>query len=295
VADLVFLRSFLAIYRCGSMTKAAELLHLTQPAVSQHLKALEVQLGRPLFVRHSRGVRPSPAGHELARRVAPHVDALHAIAEGIHDVRGTVQLGGPMDLLATRVLPALVPLLAEGLRFDVHAGLVRELMDRLANGELDLVVASDRIERTGIELEPLCDSRPLLVASPAFVSGLPASKPERQRALARGPFVAFLDEMPRLRARLLCIGVEAHGPPAIVVPDARAIAATVAAGAGLAVLPRALVSEQIARGELVEIEAGATSADREGTVFIATREGRRESPRVARVRARVLEAAAGWS
>ena len=53
--DLVHLRSFLAIVRYGGYHRAAEALHLTQPAVSRHMRRLEEQLGEPLFAR-GRGV-----------------------------------------------------------------------------------------------------------------------------------------------------------------------------------------------------------------------------------------------
>src|SRR5579859_3955794 len=79
--DLVFLRTFLAIHRSGSITKAAKALHLTQPAVSQHLKALEVQIGAKLFRRNPRGVVPTPAAEELSMRIGQHLDALQAVGE----------------------------------------------------------------------------------------------------------------------------------------------------------------------------------------------------------------------
>jgi Bacterial regulatory helix-turn-helix protein, lysR family len=56
MADLEYLRAFLATYRSGSVTKAAEYVHLSQPAVSGQIKALEQQLGRTLFTRTPRGI-----------------------------------------------------------------------------------------------------------------------------------------------------------------------------------------------------------------------------------------------
>src|SRR5215210_4072958 len=109
MADLLYLRSFLAIYRAGSLTAAGKALHLSQPAVSHHLKALEVEVGRPLFVRLPRGISPTPAAQELARAVADHLDALEAVSESISPrsgrIEGTVLLGGPTDYLAAVALP----------------------------------------------------------------------------------------------------------------------------------------------------------------------------------------------
>jgi DNA-binding transcriptional LysR family regulator len=59
--SLDLLRTFLAVYREGSLTRAAQRLSLSQPAVTGQLKTLEAELGRPLFTRLPRGVEPTPA------------------------------------------------------------------------------------------------------------------------------------------------------------------------------------------------------------------------------------------
>ncbi|MBM0256847.1 LysR family transcriptional regulator [Micromonospora sp. 4G55] len=77
--SLDLLRSFLAVHRSGSITAAAELLGLAQPTVTAQIRALEEAVGRPLFDRVPRGVLPTPAGDELARRVADPLDRLDAV------------------------------------------------------------------------------------------------------------------------------------------------------------------------------------------------------------------------
>ena len=78
--DLAHLRSFLAIVRYGGYHRAAEALHLTQPAVSRHMRRLEEQLGEPLFARRGRGVELTPYGEqaavELGAVLAAHDQAL---------------------------------------------------------------------------------------------------------------------------------------------------------------------------------------------------------------------------
>lgn len=53
--DLALLRTFVAVHRAGSFTRAAALLGLSQPAVTSQIRTLERQLGRPLFLRRARG------------------------------------------------------------------------------------------------------------------------------------------------------------------------------------------------------------------------------------------------
>ncbi|MFI5428938.1 LysR family transcriptional regulator [Aeromicrobium sp. UC242_57] len=62
--DLIHLRSFVAISDCGGFGRAATVLHMSQPTVSQHVRALEKRLGQPLVEKHGRGVRFHPGRRE---------------------------------------------------------------------------------------------------------------------------------------------------------------------------------------------------------------------------------------
>src|SRR6185312_8567703 len=84
--DPVHLRSFLAIVRYGGYHRAAEALHLTQPAVSRHMRKLEAELGAPLFTRRGRGVELTELGEraaaELGEVLAAHDRALARLQRG---------------------------------------------------------------------------------------------------------------------------------------------------------------------------------------------------------------------
>src|SRR3954465_9181012 len=69
--DPAHLRSFPAIVRFGGSPRAAEALHLPQPAVSRHMRRLEAQLGEPLFERRGRGVELTPYGARAGARPGP--------------------------------------------------------------------------------------------------------------------------------------------------------------------------------------------------------------------------------
>ena len=66
--ELRTLRYFLAVCEHGTMSRAAEALHVTQPALSRQIAALERELGTPLLERHSRSVTPTEKGLYLRRR-----------------------------------------------------------------------------------------------------------------------------------------------------------------------------------------------------------------------------------
>lgn len=143
--DPAHLRSFTAIVQYGGYHRAAEALHLTQPAVSRHIRRLEEQLGEPLFVRRGRGVELTEFGEraaaELSEVLATHDQALGRLGRAGHDVGPFVF--GAIENLADPVLPSLIAVVREHigdralqLRVDRSA----QLVDRVRRGEVDAAI-----------------------------------------------------------------------------------------------------------------------------------------------------------
>ena len=86
MADMEWYRSFVAVYRAGTVSGAARARFLTQPAVSQQLAALESSLGLTLFTRTARRMLPTEPGKELYAHVAQAVDVLEQVPQAL---RGT--------------------------------------------------------------------------------------------------------------------------------------------------------------------------------------------------------------
>ncbi len=295
--SLELLRAFLAVYRAGSLTAAAAQLHLSQPAVSKQLHALEQQRGRPLFVRGARGVVPTHEAHVLARDVGPHLDALEAVAvTSAAAPAATVHFGGPADLLALKVAPALAPLAAGGeLRLRLSTGIAEPVLDRLAADELDLAIASRPLRRRGIRLEPLFEETLVLVGNPAWAARLPASALDGEplTALADVPLLAFDDDLPLLRRYWEEVfGAELEASAALALPDFRGVEAAAVAGAGVTVLPRYVAAPAIARGDLLPLHAPPRLP--RNPIALAYRPPALRRPGVERVRAAIVRAATGW-
>lgn len=244
--SLDLLRTFLAVYRSGSVTRAAGLLGLSQPAVTGHIKALEQALERPLFDRVPRGMAPTAAADRLARRVAVPLDSLEELVlgdpGGPAEVFGrVVHLGGPAELTCARVLPCLAPMVTAGLQLRVTLGLPDRLLSELAEGALDLVVSTLRPRRRGLVVEPLCDEDFVLVAA----AGWEGEGPDR------APLIAYGENLPILRRYWRTVfDTRLTRAPAVVVPDLRGVLAAVVAGAGITVLPRYLCADELADGRL---------------------------------------------
>ncbi len=297
MAGLAQLQTFLAIYRTGSVTAAAQRLHLSQPAVSAQLRALEAELGRPLFVRLARGVSPTPRAHALHRDTAAHLDALEGVQAALHDPheQAVVHLGGPADMLGAAALPALAPLVEGGLRLRVRTGIAEPLLEALADDELDLVIATRRTADRQLRFEALFDESLVLVCGRGWRRRIDPAAVARDpdAALAELPLVAFDEELPILRAYWR----EAFGRPleraaGLVVPDLRAVCAAVAAGAGISVVPRYLAAGLLAAGELVELHRPARPPTT--SISLAYRPAGLRRPGVELVKLALQRAAGGW-
>jgi DNA-binding transcriptional LysR family regulator len=224
--DLRRLRAFVAVAEREHFSRAAEALHITQPALSRQVKALEAQLGLVLLERGSGGVRLTPAGQQLlgdARTVLGEAQA--AVRRARRVARGDAHLTVGFRS-GVPVAPALRALAAR--RPDVTAD-VRSLEydDQLAavlDGTVDVAYVRGDAEADGVATQPLWREPRVVI--------LPEAHP-----LAAHPVIA---RNALAGERLLGWGgaqaeVGLPGPPVRTVAEKLA---QVAAGRGLAVLPR---------------------------------------------------------
>ncbi|RJL35734.1 LysR family transcriptional regulator [Bailinhaonella thermotolerans] len=261
------LRTFVAVHRSGSVSRAAELRGISQPTVTAHVKALEAELGRPLFDRVPRGMAPTPAADQLAARIAPAIDDLEEwvgtdLDESSDPFGRVVYLGGPAELLCARVLPSLAPMVGQGLRLRVRFGMPDELLAELAGGGLDLVIASVRPRRRGLRVEVLADEEFVLVAAPGWTAG----------DIGTAPLITYAENLPILRRYWRVVfGTRLTRVPAVVVPDLRGVLTAVTAGAGITVLPAYLCAAELADGRLRLLHRPEVSPI--NTLYLASRPG----------------------
>ncbi|MEU9388554.1 LysR family transcriptional regulator [Streptomyces sp. NPDC048324] len=299
--DLALLRTFVTVHRAGSFTRAAALLGLSQPAVTSQIRTLERQLGRPLFLRQARGVTPTSIGDELAHKAAPHLDALVEIAEtGLDDESSlrTLHLAGPPEFTAERALPALTELTGDdGQGFALRAsfGNAEETLEGLAAGHHDLAISTARPRGALLTATPLCDEEHVLVGSPGRAEKIGRWKPRRQGApaLEDVPVIEVHESLPFVsRYWASVFDSRPAAPGTVIVPDLRAVLACAVAGAGLAVLPRYLCADALARGEIVALHEPAVPPLR--TYFLVVRTGTLAMPHIARAHEWLLRAASDW-
>ncbi|MCR4377264.1 MAG: LysR family transcriptional regulator [Rhodospirillales bacterium] len=287
------MRTFLSIYRNGSLSAAARELNMTQPAVTGHLKSLEGQLGKPLFERQARGVHPTLAGDELARSVEPMIDGLEKVYRSARrdadDLSGTLRLGGPAELLSARVFPALAEVSHSGIRVRTRLGEAAELIRDLEAGALDLVVATVRISRKSIDYLPVYEEGFHLVAAPKWARAACTLRD----MLDRVPLLAYDETLPIVRRYFQTQGISVEGRSAsLTVPDLRGLLACAIAGGGMTVLPGYLCERAIESGELVRLPTGKRVAP--NIIYLAGSKQSLRSPRTAFVRDVLARASRRW-
>lgn len=290
--DLALLRTFLTVHRAGSITRAAQLLGLSQPAVTGQIRSLERQLGRPLFLRRPRGMAPTGVADELARRVAPHLDALGDIAQ--RELHGedsrTLHLAGPAEFSATHLLPALATLVADGLTVRLTPVDGEQAAAGLAAAAHDLTVTTSRPRGRLFHTVPLYDEEHVLVGTDHWAAVVGEAAPADLEQL---PLLDCDEELPFVAAYWATVfDTRPAAPAALVAPDLRAVLTAAREGAGIAVLPRHLCAADLAAGRLRVLLEPPMAPLR--TYFLSVRTGTLALPVLARAHARLLEAASGW-
>jgi DNA-binding transcriptional LysR family regulator len=143
ILDVAPLRSFVAVADCGGFQRAANSLHLSQGAVSQHVRRLEAAVGRPLVERQGRGSRFTPDGDTLLRQ-ARRILALHDETLRDFGVESEQTLViGSTEHAAAQLLPGLASSLTDTLpdcrlRFRVDRG--AQLRKALTDGRIDVAM-----------------------------------------------------------------------------------------------------------------------------------------------------------
>ena len=254
--NLNLLRSFYFVAEAGSISKAAEAAHISQPALSKAVRELEKQLGMPLMERTARGVVLTGAGEALREHARAIFELERAAEEAVaahRNLEGGVLRIGASTTLSTYVLP---PLLGEFARLHPHLTLrlarenTRHIEELLVSYRLDVAIVEGPphderlLSRAWREEELVC------VCAPDHpLSGRELVWPEELRHhkwVVREEGSGTREVIER--------ALRPHGLPpsdALEIGGAEAVKQAVAAGLGLAIVSRAAAADQLALGKLI--------------------------------------------
>jgi DNA-binding transcriptional LysR family regulator len=270
--ELTHLHSFLRVADEGSVTRAAEALHLTQPAVTQHVRALERELGVPLFDRTGRGVQLTPAGQALRQYVQRSLALLEEGREVVADLHtgaaGRLMLGAGVTTSIFH-LPGWLRSFREvfpGVDVVVRTGRSREVAALALERVIDVGLITSPVEHPDLRVVGLYDEEIVLVAPP----GDPlAGREVSAAALAEAALIlfphgtGFREYLDRVLA--------AAGIPARVKMESdsvEAIKSFVAVGLGVSFLPVAAVEAEIASHTLAPVRVAGLPPLRRRTAAV---------------------------
>lgn len=250
MADFEWFRSFVAIYRLGSVSAAAASRYMTQPALSQHLAALEAEVGEPLFRRTPRRMVPTERAKLLYAQIAPAVDRLERVDDAfkLPGRAPVLRLGGPHEFMHERIIPELPDL---PYRLILTFGETRPLLKLLQDGELDLLVATQHVATAGLVFSRLAVETFLPVGVRPLDVPPGAGHHAIRAALEKERWISYGSDLPMIRRYWMqAFGVRCAILPDFVVPDLRIIKTMVLRGLGVSVLPDYLVREELEAGRL---------------------------------------------
>lgn len=250
IPSLAALRAFEAAARAGSFSAAARELNVTHAAIAQHVRALEARLGTSLLVRAGRGVMMTDAGRILADALA---EGFAHIAGGVRAVTEDVA-GRPLAITVTPsfaerwLMPRLAGFWAAHPEIQVSVSPSAAMVDLRREG-FELGIRYGRGGWPGLESEQLIETDYTVVAAPSLLNGWMPDGLDDLRDLP------WLFELFHLEARRW---VAAHGLDlqACMVKEVATfgmLLPALRAGAGVAVVPSALITDDIASGQLIAV------------------------------------------
>lgn len=256
--ELTHLRSFLKTAEEENITRAADALFLTQPAVTQHIRALEKELGVSLFDRTGRGVQLTPEGNalrEYAKRSLAMLDeGKQVIADLQSGAAGRLSLGAGVTTSIFNLPKWLHLFQQEFPKVDVVVltGRSAEIIEHIMNREVDLGFVTSPIEHSTLCTMGLYDEEIVLVAPPGHPL---AGKVVRPEDISNAPLIMFPPGA-GFREFLDRTLPEAgfHASIKMQTDSVEAIKSFVSVGLGLSFLPSSAVEAEIESGTLSRVQ-----------------------------------------
>ncbi len=264
-----------AVDRDGSLTAAAESLHLTQSALSHAIRKLERYLGTPLWLRDGRQLRLTQAGGyllALANRLLPQLEhAEEVIGQYAKGQRGTLRIGMECYPCYQWLLKVVGPYLEcwPDVDVDVKQKFQFGGIGALFGHDIDMLVTPDPLHRPGLVFEPVFDYEQVLVV--ARDHPLADSDFVIPGDLERETLITYPVEVERLDIYTRFF-LPAHTSPARhkTIETTDIMLQMVAAGRGVSALPKWLVAEYAEKLPVVPVRLGEEGLPKQ--IFLGLRE-----------------------
>lgn len=254
--ELRQLRYFVAIVDHGSLSRAALILHVAQPALTQQLRQLEAELGVQLLHRSAQGVLSTDAGkvfYEHAQAILKQVaDARSAVAQSAERPSGSVTLGLPHSISGALALPLLMASRAQypEIMLQLTEELTGNLSDQLKSGRVNLAVLFDDGQLSQFATTPLAEEELHFIcrSDAAYAQGEQSLTLER--ALGATLILPGLQHGVRPRIESVARDAGLSLTNVIEINSIAILKSALLADMGATILPSAPVLDELQRGAL---------------------------------------------
>lgn len=253
--DVSQLRTLIHVAELGSLSKAADRLHIAQPALSRQIRLLEEELGVRLFDRHGRGMTTTDQGQDVLRHALRVMSELEEIRASVSDegapLRGHVSIGMPptvSDILSEPLVAAFREAHPDA-TLRIVSTYSNYLMDWMHRGEIDASILYDPKSARTLRVQPLLDEVLFLIGPP----GLELSQDVPVEFFELEDHRLVLPSMGHGMRVILERCAEDHGFSLFVPVEADSystIKTLVRCGHGSTVLPMAPIHRDLALGQL---------------------------------------------
>jgi len=266
--NLHLLRMFAAVVRSGSFSKAADLLNISQPAISKGVRDFELQVGCRLLNRSPKGVVPTPEGLALSRR-AEALFAVERAAEeelsalrGLHN--GSLRIGASTTI-ATYMIPRYLGAFHRaypGVDLHLISANTRDIVEQMVAQDIDIGLVEGPVDDKNLIVEPWRTDVMKLIAAPdhAFAMAIGPIDPKRienEALIVREPGSGSREVVTQALA--------AHGIEplrTLEIGSTAAIKQVVAAGLGVAIVSVVAVEDQVQLGRLKVLDLSGMEIER---------------------------------
>src|SRR5262250_640811 len=275
--DIAALKTFLAVAEERSFSRAAAKVHRTQPAVSQAVRRLEVELGEQLFDRSSKSGTLTDAGRVLqnyGQRLVRLAEETESAMRELRDLRRGRVLVGANEAAVHTLLPLIARFRGSypQISIDVRRVPARQIAVEVQQGSLDFGALTFHPAEAGLLEVPVGSDELVLLVPPTH--RLAKRKQVAMEDICEEFIVAHNDPSPA-RERVLRLFEERHVPLKMVIslPSLDGIKRAVEMKLGVALLPRRCAITEIASGRLVAVPVAGVSRKRQ--VMVVCRKNHR--------------------
>jgi len=255
MVNIELYRVFIAIYRAGTISKAAVLCNITQPAASQQLSTLEKVLKVKLFERTPRQMVATNDGHELYTKVSDSFDWLDFVSQDFilerTKEKTLFHIGVPIEFYTEIMIEKIK---AIPFRLNIHFGTTEELTELLKNAKIDCMISTQYLGLARVQNDPIFTEIFWLVGN------INIQKPKAgfenwhhvREWFMKQDWITYDNELPIIRRYFKKLyNLRPNINPKFIIPNLQSILQTLKQAQCVTVLPDYLCLKAIEDGEIV--------------------------------------------